>query len=74
MHIQTSGWYIGDIDTVELEILNPYNERFLIFYCGLDNTKITISKINNVALSNTIIHTVSDYEKDTFLFFDIERR
>ena len=65
------GWNIADIKNVDIEILNPYNQRFALFYCGTNKGRINITKINNKNVS--IVHNISDSETNNFLIFDIER-
>lgn len=64
------GWNIGELTEIEIEILNPYNCRFLYFYTSSTNSKITITKINNKNVN--IVHAVTDLEKSNCLIFDIE--
>lgn len=67
-----TGWNLGDIEEdLNLEILNPYNERFAYFYFTDKKPRITISKINNQ--DSNIVLNVDNSLTNNFVIFDIER-
>lgn len=66
------GWNIGDIDgEINLEILNPYNQRFMYFYFTDTKPRITITKIDNE--TTNIVLNVDNSLTNDFIIFDIER-
>lgn len=66
------GWDINELTgDLDIEVLNPYNQRFLHFYCGKTKPNIKINAVNNIA--TTIEHKVTDLETNNIITFDLAK-
>ncbi|MDD7622621.1 MAG: family 43 glycosylhydrolase [Candidatus Onthovivens sp.] len=63
-------WNMADLEgNVNISILNPYNERFIIFYFGNNKFRLAINKIDGVQI-NSILN-VGTSLLNSFSIFDI---
>lgn len=66
------GWDINGLTgDLNIEVLNPYNQRFLHFYCGETKPNIKINAVNNI--TTTIEHQVTDLETNNIITFDLAK-